>query len=274
MIHRPTKNLLGRKNLSLTSKLFRGLGISFLFVAVSVFALLYAPIRGVLTQSVYSVAPGVWHVGNAIENAIGMLLTNFKNKNVLVTENEMLNEAVAIMETKVLDRNLLAEKITKLEEALGRVRGDNRVVASVIAGPWHSPYDTLVIDVGEDYGVSTGDIVVYSGSGVIGEIIEVTNASSKIKLYSSPGEEHLVSIGAHFVPVKALGKGMGNFEAKIPQDIMVAVGDDVVSAKGDLLFGKISLVDEKPAEPFKRIFFRVQFNITEIRMVEVIIDKR
>lgn len=260
---RQDKQLLARKNIALIA-----------LIAISAFALLYAPLRATLTEAVYSVAPSVWGVGGNAEGAWTSFLTSFKDKDALVNENETLKETISIMETKVLDRNLLAEKVTKLEEALGRARSDDRVVANVLVGVGRSPYDTLVIDAGEEEGVNTGNMVVYSGSGVIGEVVETTPYSAKIKLYSSPGEEHRVTVGSHYIPVLAVGRGMGNFEAKVPQDSAVSVGDNVVTVKGNLIIGTVSLIEEKPAEPIKRIFFRVPFNITEIQSVEVIVGKR
>ncbi|OHA79517.1 MAG: hypothetical protein A2747_03695 [Candidatus Yonathbacteria bacterium RIFCSPHIGHO2_01_FULL_44_41] len=242
-------------------------------VAVSFFILLYAPLRNTITQTVYVIAPTVWGFGDRVTDARDSFFANFRNRDFLVKENEMLLIEVDRMEAQVLDRNLLAEKVTKLEEALGRVRSDNRVVADVVAGPGRSPYDTLVIDAGAEEGINIGDVVVYSGSSIIGEIVETAPASSKVKLYSSPGEEQFVIVGQRNLPVVALGRGMGNFEAKVPQDSVVAVGDSIVSVKGDLIFGTVSSIEEKPAEPFKRLFFRAPFNITEIRSVEVIADK-
>lgn len=263
MIHRQGNPFLNRKNIALVA-----------LVAISAFALLYTPLRSALTEGVYSVAPKIWNIGDASGSAWGTFITNFRNKDVLEKENTMLHLDVSRMQAQVLDRNLLAEKVTKLEEALGRVRGDDRVVAFVLAGPGMSPYDTLVIDAGGDQGISVGNMVVYAGSGVIGEVVEISPLSSKVKLYSSPKEEHLVTIGSHYIPVLAVGRGMGNFESKVPQDSAVAVGDKVVSVKGNYIFGIISLIEEKPAEPVKRIFFRLPFNITEIHSVEVIVDKQ
>lgn len=263
MTLRQNKQFVSRKNIALIA-----------LVAISAFALLYTPLRATLTQAVYKVAPSIFGVGGNAESAWGEFLTNFREKDALVKENEILNEAISIMETKVLDRNLLAEKVTRLEEALGRVRSDDRVVANVLVGAGQSPYDTLVIDVGEEEGVNTGNMVVYSGSGAIGEVVETSSYSAKIKLYSSPGEEHRVTVGSHYIPVLAVGRGMGNFEAKVPQDSAVSVGDYVVTVKGNLVLGTVSSIEAKPAEPIKRIFFRVPFNITEIRSVEVIVDKQ
>lgn len=257
------KILLDRKNIALGA-----------LVAISFFALLYSPVRSSITQAVYSVAPSMWNIGDTTTGLWGAFLVNFRNKDSLAKENDTLHADVSRMEAQVLDRNLLSEKVTKLEESLGRVRSDDRVVAGVLAGPGRSPYDTLVIDAGLEQGINVGNMVVYAGSGAIGEIVEVSQSSSKVKLYSSPGEEHMVIVGSHYIPVLALGRGMGNFESKVPQDSAVSVGDNVISTKGNLIFGIVSLVEEKPAEPVKRIFFRVPFNITEIQSVEVIVDKR
>lgn len=259
MMHRRNKPLLERKNVALIA-----------LVAISVFALLFSPVRSALTQGVYAIAPAVWSLGDATANTWSSFLINFKDKETLARKNDELTALVDRMQAQVLDRNLLAEKVTNLEESLGRAQSDDRVIADVLAGPGHSPYDTLIIDAGLDQGVEVGDMVVYAGSGVVGEIVEASQSTAKVKLYSSPGEERAVVVGAHAVPVLALGRGMGNFESKVAQNSVVAVGDNVLSAKGNLLVGAVSLVEEKPAEPFKRIFFRLPFNIAEMRTVEVV----
>lgn len=274
MMLRPNKQLLVRKNFTLTNQLVRGLAISFLLIAISAFVLLYAPLRSIVTQAVYSVAPFVWGAGDAGENALETFFANFKEKDTLVKENKTLKEIISIMEVKVLDRNLLAEKVIRLEESLGRSRNDDRVVANVLIGPGRSIYDTLVIDAGEKEGIIAGNMVVYSGSGVIGEVVETTTYTAKVKLFSSPGEEHSVTVGSYNIPILVVGSGMGNFEANVPKDSTVFVGDNILTPKNSLILGNVSLIEEKPEEPVKRIFFRFPFNITEIKTVEVIVTNR
>lgn len=240
------------------------------FIAVSAFSLLYPPVRESLTQVSSEGATKAWNFGQITSHIYGVLVANFKSKSELQFENESMLALVGHMQAQVLDRNLLAEKVARLEEILGRTQGDDRVVANVLVGPGNSPYDTLVIDVGAEQGVKIGSKVVYAGSGVIGEIVEVTSATSKVKLYSSPREEKEVIIGKRYTPALAVGKGMGNFETKVPQDSLVAVGDNVILTNGYLIIGTVSLVEDKPSLPFKRVLFRVPFNIAEIRTVEVI----
>lgn len=259
MTHRRFDPLFVRKNIALIA-----------LVAISAFVLLFAPVRGTLTQALYTIAPGVWSIGNTTSGAWRSLMTNFRIKRSLVYENDTLRAEIDRMQAQVLDRNLLEEKVLKLEEVLGRAGSDNRVTASVLAGPRWSPYDTLAIDAGTEHGIAVGDVVVYAGAGAIGTITEVSDSSAKVTLYSSAGQEHSVLVGANALPATARGRGMGNFEAKVPQGSVVALGDAVLLPKGDLILGVIQMVEEKPASPFITVFFRSSFNIAEIRSVEVI----
>lgn len=259
MIHRRYNPLFEWKNISLIA-----------LVAISAFVLLYTPSRAMLTEMLYTVAPKVWNIGDMAGSAWSSFATNFRIKRSLVYENDMLHADISRMQAQVLDRNLLEEKVMKLEEALGRAGSDNRVVASVLAGPGYSPYDTLVIDAGAEHGIAMGNVVVYAGAGAIGTIVEVSESSAKVLLYSSAGQEHVVLVGAHAIPSTARGRGMGNFEAKVPQGSTVAFGDTVLFSKGNLILGTVELVEEKSAEPFLTVFFRTPFNLAEIRSVEVI----
>lgn len=243
-------------------------------IIASVFILLVPPVRNFFSSVVYSIAPKVWGLGGNTGNFVGSFLGGFHNSNALTIENKNLREQIAQMETQVLDRNLLEEKVAGLEESLGRIHVDNHVSAQVVSGPGKSPYDTLVIDAGTDQGISVNDTVVYVNSGVIGKIFEVYPGSSKVKLSSSPGEEIPVLLGTQAIPCLALGRGMGNFESKVPQGSNLVVGEYVTLPGQSLVLGVIGAIVEKPVEPFVHVFFRTSFNIAKIRSVEVIISKR
>ncbi len=248
--------------------------VFWVIIGISVFALSFAPVRGVFTRMIYFVTPGIWSTKDSVANTWDSLTANFHSKDILQNENASLSAEVNRLQAQILDRNLLAEKVIRLEESLGRVRSDDRVVAGVLAGPGRSPYDTIVVDAGAEEGVKVGDTVVYAGSGVVGEIIETTPETSKVKLFSYPGEDHTVVVGPRSIPVVARGRGMGNFEAKLPENSPVEVGDQVLTFKEGLILGTVALIEEKQAEPVKKIYFRSAFNITEMRSVEVIITKQ
>jgi hypothetical protein len=83
-----------------------------------------------------------------------------------------------------------------------------------------------------------------------------------------------VVIGGNVIPATAHGRGMGNFEAKIPQGSLVASGENVLIPGEDLILGVVGAIEENPGEPFMRVFFRTPFNISAIDSIEVIKSKR
>lgn len=238
-----------------------------LFVGAIVLA--YPPLRAMITRGAYLFAPRVWQIGDRISSAGKNILSSFASKQTLVEENRILREEVSRMQAQMLDRNLLEEKARELEEKLGRANTDDRVIANVLVGPGRSPYDVFVIDAGEDHGVAHGDRVVYAGAGAIGEIVEVYGASSKAKLFSSPGEQLPVLVGTTTIPTIATGRGMGNFEARVPQGSSVLTGENVITSE-NLIVGTVGAVLENEAMPFIRVLFALPFNIAEVRTVEVI----
>ena len=247
--------------------------VALVVILFCIFSLLYRPVRELISQTIYAQASAVWKFGGVVGDTWNGFWGSFRSSGSFIKDNDTLKEEINRMQAEVLDRNLLSERVTKLEEMLGRKGEDNRVVAQVLSDVAHSPYDVLVIDAGSEQGVSVGDQVVYAGAGVIGEIVEVYNTSAKVKFFSSPERERAVQIGTRGIPGLARGRGMGNFETKVPQGSSVSVGDEVRLPGNALILGIVGAVDEKPAQPFVRVLFRTTFNIAEIRSVEVLVKK-
>ena len=245
-----------------------------LTVSLALFSLLYQPVRSTLTQILYASTVPIYFFSSSVANGMTSIIANFRSKESLQYENAMLRSENERMQAEVLDRNLLQERVMKLEEMLGRPHNDNRVVADVTISFGRSVYDTLSIDAGMDHGIQNGDLVVYAGGTVIGEIAEVSASSAKVRLFSSPGQEYSALIGPHAIPVIAHGKGDGNFESKVPQGSAIAIGDQVLAQKGNLVLGTVQEIDEKPGAPLTSVLFRLPFNPTEIRTVEVILGSR
>lgn len=243
-----------------------------LVLLLSFFSLWYTPIRSWLTQAVFSAGAAPLSFGNTVGGASNSFWGGFRFKESLAYENAMLRAENSRMQALVLDRNLLQERVTKLEESLGRSRNDNRVVADVIVGIGQSFYDTIILDVGSDHGIQNGDSVVYAGSSLIGQIVEVSATSAKMKFYSSPGEEYPALLGPHSIPSTVHGRGNGNFDTKIPENSDLVVGDKVIVPKGNLLLGTITEIEKTPGVPFATVFFRMPLNLTEIRTVEVLLN--
>lgn len=260
-----------RRDNSPAKKKLLTLGI---IVLISLFVLFSSPVRGAISRTVYTTAPWMWDMGIKAGSSWDTFWGEFRLKRSLVHENEVLKEEVSRMQAQMLDRNLLEEQVVELEGKLGRVGSDDRVMARVLVGPGRSAYDTLVVDAGSEQGILIGDRVVYAGAGVIGSIVEVYPTSSKVSLFSSPDRETMVIMGKETIPTTAHGRGMGNFESKIPQGSIVAVGDNVLIPGENMILGIVGSIEGKPSEPFMHVLFRLPFNLSTIRSVEVIKSKR
>lgn len=233
--------------------------------------LLYTPLRNGIAAFFSPVSSSVWSEDNSVKETTGGFWGVFQSKSALSEENAKLHDEILRIQAQVLDRNLLAERVGQLEERLKRVNDDNRVLANVLVSSGRISYDMLVVDVGSNLGVHVGDRVVYAGAGVIGTVVEAYEATSKIKLFSSPNEETRVSIGKESIPALARGKGIGNFEVILPQGVSVKVGDEVIIPGTMFVLGYVGSVENNQDQPLSKILFRSPFNTTSIATVEIVL---
>jgi len=246
--------------------------LQILILVIILTFILWTPLRQKLTNGLMYVSIPAWAAGNAAGDYFKGTLKLFTEKQKLAEENEILKKQVQEMSLKILDRNLLWEENVELRERLGREAYDElKVVGHVLAGPGRSAYDTLIVDVGSNSGIEAGDVVLYANSIVVGEVAEVYGASSKIKLYSSPGETLEVVVGPNSIPADATGRGAGNFEIKLPRDTDVSIGDPIRTPSGFLrMAGVVEHIGSLPNDPFKTILFKNPVNIFEIEWVEIV----
>lgn len=193
-----------------------------------------------------------------------------KSKQTLIDENQSLKEKIQNDELKLLNVDVLSLENEDLKAMLGRKSSKDAVLAGVLSKPPQSPYDTLILDAGSTEGVVKGDLVMAGEDIAIGEISEVFENSSQVKLYSSPGEEVVVTIGSGGLSATASGKGGGNFEAKIPRDIPISKGDVVLMPGiNPILYGTVEDVEIRPADSFQYVLFKSPVNASFLSRVLV-----
>lgn len=252
-----------------TKKLLVG-GLLTLFL---VYTVLFTRVFDVLSIGVGYVAVPVWKTQEYISGTWNNIRTTFVFKKDLLAENKRLREDMEIASAKLLDRNLLFEENIELKELLNRGVEEQTVFGVVLTKPSRSLYDTLIIDVGENAGVKKGDKVLYGGTIVIGEVVQVLPRSSKVLLISSPGESIDVVVGRDNIAAIAHGRGGGNFELKLPRDSDVVVGDVVrVPNITTRILGRVEYIETKPSDPFKTVLFSGPINIFKLKWVEVVIN--
>ncbi len=223
--------------------------------------------------ALFETALPVWKLKEAIFSS--NLVEYFKSKETLI------NDKIALEQRLFLSGNMLAinETLTaeneSLKDLLGRKNINlNTTLASVLVKPPQIPYDLLIIDVGEDYGLKIGDKVIANANIYIGEVSEVYPHSAKIILYSTPGRKLSIVLGTNSVSAEAVGVGGGNFNIFLPREVEVKEGDIVVIPAINLnVFGIVEKVNFKETDSFQTVLFKSPVNISELRFVEVIINK-
>jgi len=257
-----------RQSNAKSRKTLRGGAIGAIVLAL----LLLTPLWGFIENGVQRVAAPIWRGGDALGARVFSISTAFvSNKEALVKKNQELEEEIKAIRLKLLDRNLLLEENLELQEMLGRdVYGDRTISARALSGPGSSPYDTLVIDIGENKGVAVGDKIFVSGTVMAGNIVEVFAQTSRALLLSSPGEEFEVFIAGN-IEATAKGRGGGNFTIELPRDAEVSVGDVVRTVSSSIgIIGFVEHIEVNPSNPFQKIFLKSSINIFDISWVEVL----
>lgn len=211
-----------------------------------------------------SIARPFWRLEFSIES--GALRT----PQALLKENEELKRELSGIDIRIQATAALEKENAELKAALGRATTSPHILAAVLKRPPAAAYDELIIDIGRDFGVASGTAVFSPEHVRIGTISDVLAQSSKVKLLSSPGEKYEVLIGWENEPVTAMGRGGGQYEAKVSHEAKVAEGDLVtIPSLGHMPFGVVTAMIFDPAEAFGKVLFAPSVNIYKLRWVLV-----
>jgi cell shape-determining protein MreC len=189
-------------------------------------------------------------------------------------ENDLLKQQIITKNQDQMLFGLLKKENEDLKGILNRNKTNEKLLlATVLVKPFLSAYDTLIIDTGSLDGVKINDKVLAEGSIYIGYVSEVFDSTSKVILYSSPGEKVKVLIGNNNIEKEALGLGGGNFTVQIPREIDVKEGDSVVMPSVSTnVFGIVEKVEFKESDSFQNILFKNPANIYELKWVELLLS--
>jgi len=192
-----------------------------------------------------------------------------KSRESMIKENQELKKKLMESEFQKADIEILTIENKQLRNLLDRQEMPKTLPAFILVRPPQTLYDVLIIDIGKNKGLKSGERVLFRNI-LLGEIIEVFEKTASVKLLSSGGFETEAYIERINLPVKIIGKGSGNFESKLPKDAEVEIGDFLIipGDRGKLL-GQVEEIERNPASSFIKIFFRLPLNLQEIRWVSV-----
>lgn len=222
----------------------------FLFLACFLFAVLF---RGEVSGFLSQVVAPIWKVQNEWGSR----------------ERQQEKQAETSRLTR-LKLDILRSENERLRSILGRQEVRNLIVAGVLAKPPVTPYDVFILDAGSRVGVRSGAQVFVHGNVAVGKVASVTSDTSKIKLYSSPGETTQVLIGKENVSGEVHGIGGGSFRTKLPQGVKVMLDAKVFvpGLQGGVL-GVVKHIQKKEEDTFQTIFIKSPVNVWTYRYLEI-----
>ena len=216
----------------------------------------------------------LWRAENVVVSSAGGLSDTLSSKDTLIAELHALRKSAVQSDMLVRRFRILEEENIELKRLLGRQFYESAVLASVLGRPAATPYDTLLIDVGEN-SVAVGDRVVVEGSIVLGTVSEVHKKTAQVVLFSAPGVETQVLVGPERIPVTARGQGGGSFIAEFPREAHIEEGYTIVlPGINPFLFATVASTEVSPSDAFVTVRFNNPVNFQALTWVQVITDSR
>ncbi len=186
----------------------------------------------------------------------------------LIKENDSLKKKIEENENRYTFIESIRKENEDLKYIMGRDRSNNSILARIIKKPPFSSYDVFVLDIGNKNNIKVGDRIYALGDILIGEIIETNPITSKAKLYSSYGEKFNIFVGDNHIETVARGIGGGIFEAELPRDTKITIGDSVsIPDLTNSFSGKVYEINREASEPFSKIYIKQTINLYELSWV-------
>ncbi len=227
-----------------------------------------------LSVAAHAVFRPLLALGRGAGEKISSLGVYFSSKKSLELENETLKQKLYETAAGISEHQTVLDENIKLKEILGR---KNETVQMLLAGilgrPDQSLYDAFIIDAGAEAGVKAGQNVFAFGNIPIGKVAETFAKSSKVVLYSTPGEQTEVVVSGRDVFMQVVGRGGGNFEMVLPRDFALAEGAEVVlPGVTPYVLARVEKIISDPRDAFQKALLISPVNIFEIKFVQVEID--
>lgn len=209
--------------------------------------------------------------GNVVGEKINLVPSFFRSKGSFLEENQNLQNKLDSLSARLANYNSILDENIKLREILGRKKdGTSVVLGEILSKPNRSPYDTLVIDLGERHGIKAGDLVLALGAIPIGRVAEVLSSSSKVVLFSNWGKRTEAIVSGKDVFIQAVGRGGGNFEITLLRELILEKGEEILLPGGDArVLGIVEATISDPRDAFNKVLVVSPINIQELKFVQV-----
>ncbi len=213
----------------------------------------------------------IWKAKNIVIEKVEDSGYVVRTKSSVYKENENLKKENTDIKNSMINYQILKDENTLLKESFDRIPIEKDfVLSSILTKPNYSPYDTIIIDIGTDSNISTGDKVYANDLTPIGEVSEVYAKTSLVTLYTNPGEVTEAMMEGSNTSVDLIGRGGGNFEMSIPVDLTF-LKDGFIYLPG-LQSEIVAIIEEvisSPNDPVKKLLLRSPINVQNLKWVFV-----
>lgn len=231
------------------------------------FAALFLLARILLPGLFLTVTAPFLTFGDRLSGRVSGFFAGAGDARALAKENAALAAQNADL---TLENGALTAKVADLTALIGTTTPAARgILASVVARPPETPYDTLVLAAGSAAGLAPAMEVVGPAGTPLGLIESVTPDFSRARLFSAAGVLTDAWVGAARVPIGLKGVG-GSFSASLPQGSGIAAGDLVyISGPGAVPVGRVARITGAASDPVVTLAIAPLVNVLSLPWVEV-----
>lgn len=194
----------------------------------------------------------------------------FNSKQSLIKKVVALQTTINAQEASLSTLSTLEKENIALKAELNREHAIGGTLGRVIVPPNRSIYDTLVIDVGIEEGITLGQSVYAFGSVALGTVSDVGAHSSTVLLYSASGRQTVGTTTGSDIAVTLIGRGSGEYEVRMPRDIVFEQGG-VISEQSISVhtLATIQKIVTDARDPFQRLLAKAPVNLQTMKWVIV-----
>lgn len=209
------------------------------------------------------------------------VLQNAGQLRELSQENAALRQTVEQLEgelSTVREGRVAVEQGAALIDAVGPEEADRYTSAAVILRDPTATREIVVLDRGQRHGISLGQPVLGPGATLVGIVIEVHSATSRVRLLNDTDSAVTALVQSSRTPGALVG-GDGTLRLDfVPIDASVMPGDLVLTSAlggnlpGGLLIGRVVAVSVDPRALFQEIEVEPLADYARLERVLVLTD--
>jgi hypothetical protein len=247
----------------------------FLFFVVLFLSILIFDLTGILKKSLEVLSIITWRSADSFESFTVHFLELFKNKQTLISENDMIRQELAELKFQLKNNDLM------LQSKMCFI--DNETNAEVVSKFPFNSFNTILLKPDnallKEAKATLNGIVAKDGH-VVGVVSSVSFNILYAHTFGYPREEYKLYLGDKMLPVASVGEGDGTFSFKLPKSFEISPGEKlyifayklkenkVVDSKKFLAGEVVSIVSEG-SDPIQKVIGRSILNYTEISRVIV-----